>query len=229
PQLLADVGRNGRGRLGPLRGDVGPRAGPRTGRRPRVRRRADVRARDVGRVHGRPVPGRERPHCLRVRLAAGGRSGAVALRRGGGGGGWWTEGGGTARPGWRAGAPADLFTRAGKPLFASADANNSRSVFQYDGGTPRSLNVNRPFRMAASAGGKVLAFGYAVHDFREIEPKLTQRFFDAAPRGMRTVRSAVGAAPGKDLWVVGPAAAAAPAPRPPEPSDDFPPPAPALH
>ena len=139
-----------------------------------------------------------------------------------GGRGWLRYGGGDRLTGWPASVPADLFTRAGKPLFASADANNSRSVFQYDGGTPRSLNVNRPFRMAASADGKVLAFGYAVHDFRGIEPKLTRRFFDAAPRGMVTVRSAVGAAPGKDLWVVEPAAGAAPAPRPPEPSDDFP-------
>jgi len=81
-------------------------------------------------------------------------------------------------------SPADLFTRAGEAVSASADANNSRSVFRYDGGTPRSLDVNRPFRMAASADGKVLAFGYAVHDFRGIEPKLTRRFFDAAPRGM---------------------------------------------
>src|SRR5262249_19038796 len=139
-----------------------------------------------------------------------------------GGRGWLRYGGGDRLTGGLASVPADLFTRAGKALFASADANNGRSGFQYDGGTPKSLNVNRPLPMAASADGRGLAFGYAVHDFRGMEPKLTQRFFDAAPRGMVTVRSAVGDAPGKELWVVEPAADAAPAPRPPEPSDDFP-------
>jgi glyoxylase-like metal-dependent hydrolase (beta-lactamase superfamily II) len=139
-----------------------------------------------------------------------------------GGRGWLRYGGGDRLTGWPASVPADLFTRAGEAVFASADANNSRSVFQYDGGTSRSLNVNRPFRMAASADGKILAFGYAVHDFRGIEPKLAQRFFDAAPRGMVTVQSARGAAPEKDQWVVGPAAGAALAPKPPEPSADFP-------
>src|SRR5262245_56380123 len=81
-----------------------------------------------------------------------------------GGRGWLRYGGGDWRTGWPASVPADLFTRAGEAVFASADANNSRSVFQYDGGAPKSVNVNRPFRMAASADGKVLAFGYAVHD-----------------------------------------------------------------
>src|SRR5262249_50825095 len=125
-------------------------------------------------------------------------------------------------PGGPASVPADLFTRAGDAVFASADANNSRSVFRYDGGTPRSLNMNRPFRMAAGADGKVLVFGYAVHDFRGIEPKVAQRFFDAAPRGMLAVRSVASAAPGKDTWVIGPTAGAPPAPKPPEPSADFP-------
>ncbi len=155
-----------------------------------------------------------------------------------GGRGWLRYGGGDWQTGWPASVPADLFTRAGQTLFASADANHSRSVFTYDGGTPvsprptgeglgvrgtpRSLNVNRPFRMAASADGKVVALGYAVHDFRGIEPKLTQRFFDAAPRGLVAVRSTLGAASGKDQWVVGPAIGLVPAPKPPEPSADFP-------
>jgi hypothetical protein len=139
-----------------------------------------------------------------------------------GGRGWLRYGSGDWQTGWPASVPADLFIRAGETVFASADANHSRSVFQYDGGTPQPLNATRPFRMAASADGKVLAFGYAVYDLRGIESKHTQRFFDAAPRGMVTVRTALGAASGKELWVVGPAAGAAPAPKPPEPSDDFP-------
>jgi glyoxylase-like metal-dependent hydrolase (beta-lactamase superfamily II) len=139
-----------------------------------------------------------------------------------GGRGWLRYGGGDWRTGWPASVPADLFVRAGGAVFASADANNSRSVFRFDGGTPKSLNVNRPFRMAASADGNVLAFGYAVHEFRGIEPKLTHRFSDPAPREMVIVRSVSAAVSGKDQWVVGPAAAAAPAPKPPEPSADFP-------
>ena len=139
-----------------------------------------------------------------------------------GGRGWLRYGGGDWQTGWPASVPADLFTRAGEAVIASADANNSRSVFQYDEETPRSLNVNRPFRMAASADGKVVAFGYAVHDLRGIEPKVKQRFFDAAPRGMVTVRSTAGVSTEKDLRDVGPVAGAAPAPKPPEPSADFP-------
>jgi hypothetical protein len=44
-------------------------------------------------------------------------------------------GGGNWQTGWPASVPADLFTRAGG-VFASADANNSRSVFQLGGGSP---------------------------------------------------------------------------------------------
>jgi glyoxylase-like metal-dependent hydrolase (beta-lactamase superfamily II) len=135
-----------------------------------------------------------------------------------GGRGWLRYGVGDWQTGWLASVPADLFIRAGETVFASADANNSRSVFKYDGGTPKALNVSRPFRMAASADGKVLALGYAVHDFGGIEPKVTQRFFDATPRGMVTVLGAAA----EDPWVVGPAAETAPAPKPPEPSADFP-------
>jgi glyoxylase-like metal-dependent hydrolase (beta-lactamase superfamily II) len=138
-----------------------------------------------------------------------------------GGRGWLRYGGGDWQTGWLASVPADLFTRSGEKVFASADANNSRSVFKYDGGTAESLNVSRPFRMAASADGKVLVFGYAVHDFRGIEPKITQRFFDAAPRGIVTVRSAAGAESRKDQWRAGPTDGAAPALKPTEPSADF--------
>ncbi|HKB04829.1 MAG TPA: MBL fold metallo-hydrolase [Gemmataceae bacterium] len=138
-----------------------------------------------------------------------------------GGRGWLRYGDGDWRTGWPASVPADLFVRAAGTVFASADANNGRSVFQYDGAAPKSLNVNRPFRLAASADGKVLAFGYAVHDFRGVESKVTHRFFDAAPPGLVAVRGTSAAASGKDQWVVGPAAGVAPPPKPPEPSADF--------
>ncbi|MCI0361581.1 MAG: MBL fold metallo-hydrolase [Planctomycetaceae bacterium] len=139
-----------------------------------------------------------------------------------GGRGWLRYGGGDWQTGWPASIPADLFTRAGEAVFASADANNSRSVFKYDGGKAQSLNVGRPFRMAASADGKVLALGYAVHDFRGVEPKVTGRFFESAPHEIVSVRTEAGAATLKALWDVGPAAGAAMTPAPPEPSIDFP-------
>jgi glyoxylase-like metal-dependent hydrolase (beta-lactamase superfamily II) len=139
-----------------------------------------------------------------------------------GGRGWLRYGSGDWRTGWPASVPADLFIRAGETLFASADANHGRSVFKYDGGAPRPINISRPFRMTASADGKVLAFAYAVHDFRGIEPKVSQRFFDVAPQGMMIVRAALGAMPEKDQWIVQPAAGAAPIEKPPEPAADFP-------
>jgi glyoxylase-like metal-dependent hydrolase (beta-lactamase superfamily II) len=138
-----------------------------------------------------------------------------------GGRGWLRYGGGDWQTGWPASLPAELFTRAGENVFASADANNGRSVFRFDGGKPQSTNVSRPFRMAASADGKVLALGYAVHDFRGVEPNVTGRFFDAAPHAMVSVRSAAGA-PLKELWGAGPTGGAAPTAVPPEPSADFP-------
>src|SRR5262245_17821529 len=139
-----------------------------------------------------------------------------------GGRGWLRYGRGDWQTGWPASVPADLFVRADEAVFASADANHSRSVFKYDGGKPQSLDVSRPFRMAASTDGKVVALGYAVHDFRGVEPKVRERFFDSAPRAMVTMRNTAGAAPSKDLWSAGPAAEAAPVPQPPEPSADFP-------
>lgn len=139
-----------------------------------------------------------------------------------GGRGWLRYGGGDWQTGWPASVPADLFTRAGETLFASADANNSRSIFKYDGDKPQSLAVNRPFRMAASADGKVLALGYAVHEFRGVEPNVAGRFFDATPHEMVTITSAAADVPWKELWGFGSAVGAAPTPEPPEPSTDFP-------
>src|SRR5262245_10396825 len=114
-----------------------------------------------------------------------------------GGRGWLRYGSGEWQTGWPASIPADLFTRAGESVFASADANHSRSVFKYDGGKPQSLDVKRPFRMAASGDGKVLALGYAVHDFRGVDPKVAGRFFDSTPRDLVSIRTSEDA---KVLW-----------------------------
>jgi hypothetical protein len=67
-----------------------------------------------------------------------------------GGRGWLRYGGGDWQTGWPASIPADLFTRAGAAVFASADANHSQAVWKYEGDASRPLNRNRPFRMAAS-------------------------------------------------------------------------------
>jgi glyoxylase-like metal-dependent hydrolase (beta-lactamase superfamily II) len=141
-----------------------------------------------------------------------------------GGRGWLRYGGGDWQRGWPASIPADLFTRAGDALIASADANNSRSVFRYNGDGPQSLNISRPFRMVASADGKAVALGYAVHDFDGFEPKVAGRFFEAAPRGLVSVHNTLATRPGKEAWVILPAtgATAPKPPKPPEPSADFP-------
>src|SRR5262249_31761675 len=88
-----------------------------------------------------------------------------------GGRGWLRYGSGAWKTGWPASIPADLFVRAGPTPYASAHPDRNRSVWKYEGGPPQSTNLNRPYRMAASADGKALAFGYAVHDFRGLDAK----------------------------------------------------------
>src|SRR5436305_1769737 len=83
--------------------------------------------------------------------------------------------------------------RRGAFLSANPDRNPGPGVvWKYQGGPPKPLNLNCPFRMAASADGKVVAFGYPVHDFRGFDPKVAKRF-DPAPPGMITVRNTVNA------------------------------------
>lgn len=142
-----------------------------------------------------------------------------------GGRGWLRYGAGDWRTGWPASVPADLFTRAGTSLFASANPDRNHGpgvVWKYDGGPPKPLNRNCPFRMAASTDGKVVVFGYPVHDFRGLDPKVAKRF-DAPPPGIVTVRAVENAEHvfAKDVWAA-PAADAPAAPKPPEPSADFP-------
>jgi glyoxylase-like metal-dependent hydrolase (beta-lactamase superfamily II) len=134
-----------------------------------------------------------------------------------GGRGWLRYGGGDWRTGWPASVPADLFARAGETLFASADANHSRSVWKYDGGAAKPLNLSRPFRMAASADGQAVAFGYPIQDFRGIDAKIVNRF-DNPARGMIALRTRDAE---KEVWI-GPKARPAATPKPPEPSDSFP-------
>ncbi|HUQ69930.1 MAG TPA: MBL fold metallo-hydrolase [Planctomycetaceae bacterium] len=143
-----------------------------------------------------------------------------------GGRGWLRYGAGEWRTGWPTSVPADLFARAGTSFFASAnpDRNHGPGVaWKYDGAAPKPLNMNCPFRMGASADGKVVAFGYAVHDFHGADTKVVKRF-DAPPTGMVTVRAVENAEHvfAKDLWTAGPADDAPAAPKPPEPSADFP-------
>jgi glyoxylase-like metal-dependent hydrolase (beta-lactamase superfamily II) len=142
-----------------------------------------------------------------------------------GGRGWLRYGGGDWRTGWAASIPGDLFTRASDSIFASAapDRNHAPGpAWKYEGGNWLPINLTRPFRMAASADGKVVAFGYAIHDFRGLDPQFVKRFDPASP-GMVTVRSVQGAEHvfAKDLWSAGPAVAAPVAQKPPEPTAEF--------
>lgn len=143
-----------------------------------------------------------------------------------GGRGWLRYGSGDWRTGWPASVPGDLFARAGTALFASANPSRNHGpgvLWKYETGPPKPLNQNCPFRIAASTDGRVVAFGYPVHDFRGLDPQVATRF-DAPPPGMVTVRKTLDAEHvfAKNLWAAGPAADAVAPPLPPDPSADFP-------
>jgi glyoxylase-like metal-dependent hydrolase (beta-lactamase superfamily II) len=131
--------------------------------------------------------------------------------------GWLRYGQGDWRTGWPVSAIGDLIVRARGSVFTVASHDGAWRMTA-DGRRQRyPLNYQRPFRLAASTDGHVLAFGYLIPDVSKLDEKTRQRL--RLPPALLTTSNALTAAP---LWSVG-AMAGVPPPAPlPEPAEEFP-------
>ena len=132
-------------------------------------------------------------------------------------------GGDDWRTGWTASVLGDLFARGSGSVFTvpSHDIHAWRwGVAGAGDGKPAryALPQPRPFRMAASADGRVLVVGHFVPDFTALDQATRQRL-QPQPRGLVT---AIEADSTRALWSAAPMESAPLTPRPPEPADDFP-------
>jgi glyoxylase-like metal-dependent hydrolase (beta-lactamase superfamily II) len=119
--------------------------------------------------------------------------------------------------GWPASMIGDLMVRAGNSTFTVCSHNGAIRL-QEDGTRQRyPLDYQRPFRLAASADGHVLAAGYLAPDARTLDEKTRQRL--RLPPALLTVRNALTSA---ILWTAQATPDARPVEPPPEPADDFP-------
>jgi glyoxylase-like metal-dependent hydrolase (beta-lactamase superfamily II) len=156
------------------------------------------------------------PHPT-MALFAGEKGEETALVDSWGSMGWLRYGAGDWRTGWLASLIGDLIVRAGDSVFTVASNDGAWKMLE-DGRREKNPSMrHRPFRMAASADGRVVAFGYIVPDGMGVdaEAKKQLRF----PPGVVTVRKSQAA---EDLWTAAPLADAPPPPALPQPADEFP-------
>jgi glyoxylase-like metal-dependent hydrolase (beta-lactamase superfamily II) len=131
--------------------------------------------------------------------------------------GWLRYGQGDWRTGWPASLIGDLMVRAHGSVF-TIFSNDGAWRWGRDGSRQRyPLLHQRPFRMASSLDGHVMAFGYLVPDATSLGATDRQRL--RLPPALVTVSNSLTSA---TLWTAAPLAAVRPVPRPPEPADDFP-------
>jgi glyoxylase-like metal-dependent hydrolase (beta-lactamase superfamily II) len=131
--------------------------------------------------------------------------------------GWLRYGRGDWRTGWPASLVGDLLVRAGGSAFTVC-SHDGAACLRSDGSRQRyPLDYQRPFRLAASADGHVLAAGYLAPDAATLDEKTRRRL--RLPPALLTVRNALTSA---ILWTAQPAADARPVDPPAEPSDEFP-------
>jgi glyoxylase-like metal-dependent hydrolase (beta-lactamase superfamily II) len=131
--------------------------------------------------------------------------------------GWLRYGQGDWRTGWPVSAVGDLIVRARGSVF-TVSSHDGAWRLGTDGRRQRyPLLTQRPFRMAASADGHVLAFGYLVPDMDKLDDKSRQRL--QRPPSLLSVSNTL---TGAILWNAGPMAEIRPAPTLPEPADEFP-------
>jgi glyoxylase-like metal-dependent hydrolase (beta-lactamase superfamily II) len=131
--------------------------------------------------------------------------------------GWLRYGQGDWRTGWPVSAVGDLLVRARGSVFTVCSHDGAWRLTA-DGRRQRyPLLYQRPFRMAASADGHVLAFGYLAPDVAKLDDKTRQRL--RLPPALLTVGNAL---TGATLWTIEPMAGARPPPPPPEPAEEFP-------
>ncbi len=131
--------------------------------------------------------------------------------------GWLRYGSGDWRTGWPASLVGDLMVRAGDSLFTVSSHDGARR-FTADGTSQNyPILYQRPFRMAASGDGHVLAFGYLSPETSTLDEKTRSRL--RLPPALLTARDALTSA---ELWAVPADTTAPPVARPPEAADDFP-------
>jgi glyoxylase-like metal-dependent hydrolase (beta-lactamase superfamily II) len=131
--------------------------------------------------------------------------------------GWLRYGHGDWRTGWPASLIGELIVRAQDSIF---------TVFSHDGAWRMAsdgsrqrypLLDQRPYRMVASGGGRVLAFGYLVPDMSRLDEKTRQRL-----RRPPALLTASLAGSSERLWTAAPMKDAKPVMQPPEPATEFP-------
>jgi glyoxylase-like metal-dependent hydrolase (beta-lactamase superfamily II) len=137
--------------------------------------------------------------------------------------GWLRYGSGDWRTGWLVSALGDQFVRAGDSVF-TINTGNGAWTLSDDGGARKlpsgSFPTQRPYRMAASADGGVLALGYMVPDVSRLEKgTLPETFRVEAPPALVTVRAT---ADWKELGSIKPPRQPAAITALPDPAKDFP-------
>jgi glyoxylase-like metal-dependent hydrolase (beta-lactamase superfamily II) len=131
--------------------------------------------------------------------------------------GWLRYGSGDWRTGWPASLVGDVMVRGGGSLFTVCTQEGGRR-FDADGKSQvYPLSYQRPYRMASSADGHVLAFGYLTPDAGTLDERTRSRM--RLPPAMLTARDALTSA---ELWTVAADTSTPPVARPPEAADDFP-------
>jgi glyoxylase-like metal-dependent hydrolase (beta-lactamase superfamily II) len=130
--------------------------------------------------------------------------------------GWLRYGQGDWRTGWPASLLGDLIVRTEDSVF-TVFSNDGAWRLRSDGSRQKyPLQDQRPFRMTASADGRVSAFGFLVPDVQKLDDKTRQKL--RLPPALLTVTKA---ATSEKLWQVK-ALEVRPVARPPEPAVEFP-------
>jgi glyoxylase-like metal-dependent hydrolase (beta-lactamase superfamily II) len=131
--------------------------------------------------------------------------------------GWLRYGRGDWHTGWPASLIGDLLVRASDSAFTVFSHDGAWRLLG-DGSRKRyPLDHQRPFRLAASADGQVLAAGYLAPDATTLDEKTRRRL--RLPPALLVVRDA---RTSTNLWTVQPSPDSRQVDPPPEPADDFP-------
>ena len=131
--------------------------------------------------------------------------------------GWLRYGEGDWRSGWPASLVGDLLVRAPNSNYSIFSHNGARR-FTADGAQETyPLLYQRPFRMASSADGHVVACSYLSPDADQLDEKTRRRL--RLPPAMIVVRNAITSA---NLWNAEKLADIDPGDRPPDAADDLP-------